>query len=396
MRTNYSIKNTVTQFINNIITFIFLFISQTLFIKILGIEYTGLNGLFGNILTLLNLFELGIGSSITYNLYKYVKNDDRETIKSIMCFYKKSYNYIAILIFIIGLLIMPFLSFIVKVTVDINIYIIYILFLINTVSTYLINYKRNLLVANQQNYIISIVNIGYIIVLNIVQILLLYLTKNYYLYLIVKIICSILENIIINIITNKFYPYIKDKNVKPLNKKVKDNIINRIKALFIHKTSTVVTNGTDNILISIFLGISTVGLYTNYNYIISSIKKFFSNIITVITPSIGNLLLEKDYKKNYSVFKKVILFNFWIAVVTSSLLLVLTEPFIKIWIGKKYVLDNLVLIVLIINYFQTMMRMPYNTFKDAAGIWIEDKYMPLLQLSINLISSIILLNRVTK
>ena len=392
MRTNYSIKNSITQFITNIITILFLFIGQTLFIKILGVEYSGLNGLFTNILTVLNLFELGIGSSITYNLYKYIKNKDKETIKSIMYFYKKSYNYIAILTLIIGLSITPFTKYIVKdITVDINIYLIYILFLLTTVSTYILSYKRNLIIANQKNYIINIIQIIYIVILNIIQILILLITKNYYLYLIIKIICTLLENIIINIKANKLYPFLKEKNIKPIKKEIKDNIINRVKALIIHKTSGAVTNGTDNILISAFLGITTTGLYTSYEYIIKSVKKLFGNIIQTTTPSIGNLLTENDKEKNYQTFKKIRFLNYWITIFTSTSLLLITEPFIKIWLGKNYILPSTVLIVLVINYFQTMMRTSYSTFKDAAGIWIEDKYIPILQLSINLISSIILL-----
>jgi len=392
MRTQNSIKNTITQFITNIITILFLFIGQTLFIKILGVEYSGLNGLFTNILTVLNLFELGIGSSITYNLYKYIKNKDKETIKSIMYFYKKSYNYIALLILLIGLSITPSIKYIVKdITVDINIYLIYILFLISTVSTYILSYKRNLIIANQKNYIINIIQIIYIIILNILQILILYITKNYYLYLIIKIICILLENIIINIKANKLYPYLLEKNIKPIKKEIKDNIINRVKALIIHKTSGAVTNGTDSILISAFLGITTAGLYTSYEYIIKSVKKLFGNIISTTTSSIGNLLIEKDKEKNYQAFKKIRFLNFWITVFTSTSILLITEPFIKIWLGKDYLLETSVLITLTINYFQTMMRSTYGSFKDAAGIWIEDKYIPLLQLSINLISSIILL-----
>ena len=392
MRTEYSIKNSLTQFITNIITILFLFIGQTIFIKILGVEYSGLNGLFTNILTVLNLFELGIGSSITYNLYKYVKEDNKETIKSIMYFYKKSYNYIAILTLIIGLSITPFTKYIVKdITVDINIYLIYILFLLTTVSTYILSYKRNLIIANQKNYILNIIQITYIIILNIIQILILFITKNYYLYLIIKIICILIENVTINIKANKLYPFLKEKNIKPIKKEIKDNIINRVKALIIHKTSGAVTNGTDNILISAFLGITTTGLYTSYNYIITSVKKLFGNIIQTTTPSIGNLLTENDKEKNYQTFKKIRFLNYWITIFTSTSLLLITEPFIKIWLGKNYILPSTVLIVLVINYFQTMMRTSYSTFKDAAGIWIEDKYIPILQLSINLISSIILL-----
>ena len=392
MRTSYSIKNTITQFITNIITIIFLFIGQTLFIKILGVEYSGLNGLFTNILTVLNLFELGIGSSITYNLYKYIKNNDKETIKSIMYFYKRAYNYIALLILLIGLLVTPFIKYIVKdITVDINIYLIYILFLLSTVSTYILSYKRNLIIANQKNYIINIIQIIYIIILNILQILILYINKNYYLYLIIKIICVLIENIIINIKANKLYPFLKGKNIKPIKKEIKENIINRVKALIIHKTSGAVTNGTDSILISAFLGITTAGLYTSYEYIIKSVKKLFGNIISTTTSSIGNLLIENNKEKNYQAFKKIRFLNYWITVFTSTSILLITQPFIKIWLGKNYLLSTSVLITLTLNYFQTMMRSTYGSFKDAAGIWIEDKYIPILQLSINLISSIILL-----
>ena len=392
MRTNYSVKNFILQFITNITTVIFLFVSQTLFIKLLGIEYNGLNGLFTNIIAILNLFELGIGSSITYNLYKYTKTNDEENIKSIMFFYRKAYNYICILVLIIGLLFIPFLKYIVKdVSVDINILFIYLLFVITTMSSYLFSYKRSIIIANQKNYIINIIEIIYVVSLNTLQILILIFTKNYYLYLIIKIICILIENSIINKQAEKMYPYLKDKNVKNIDPKIKESIVSRVKALVIHKTSGAVTNGTDNILISAFLGITTTGLYTSYNYIISSVKKLFGNIIQATTSSIGNLLVEKNYDKNYDTFKKIRFLNLWIAIFTSTCLLLITQPFVKLWLGKKYLLDISVLIVLVVNYFQTMMRSTYASFKDAAGIWIEDKYVPLIQLSINLISSIVLL-----
>ena len=392
MRTDYSVKNFILQFITNITSVIFLFVSQTLFIKLLGVEYNGLNGLFTNILTILNLFELGIGSSITYNLYKYVKNNDEENIKSIMLFYRKAYNYISLLVFFIGLLFIPFLKFIVNdVTVDINIIFVYLLFVITTVSSYLFSYKRSIIVATQKNYIINIIEIIYIIVLNTVQILILWFTKNYYLYLIIKIVCILIENMIINIKAGKMYPYLLDKNVKEIDPKIKESIMSRVKALVVHKTSGAVTNGTDNILISAFLGITTTGLYTSYNYIITSVKKLFGNIIQATTSSIGDLLVENNYDKNYEAFKKIRFLNFWIAIFTSTSLLLITQPFVRLWLGKKYLLDISILVVLVVNYFQAMMRSTYATFKDAAGIWIEDKYIPVLQLSINLILSIILL-----
>ena len=392
MRTNNSIKNTITIMISNIISYIFLFISQTIFIKILGIEYVGLNGLFSNILTILSLLELGIGNATVFNLYKYISKNNKEKIKSIMYFYKKAYYFITLLVLIVGLLFIPFIYLIVDVyTIDINIYIVYILFLLSSVSSYILAYKRNILYANQKNYILNIIHIGYIVLLNTSQIIILILTKNYYLYLLLKIIFILLENIIISITANRKYPYLLDKDVKELDKKTKDDIISRVKAIFIHKISATVTNGTDNILISIFLGIKTVGLYTNYNYVIQTVDNFFRSIINSTTASVGNLLVEEDYDKRYQIFKKINFLNLWIAIVTSSCLLYLMEPFITFWIGKEYLLTYFTLIVLVCLFFMTMMRSTYIIFKDGAGIWREDKYIPILQMTINLVSSIILL-----
>ena len=392
MRTDYTIKNTITSFIGNIISFIFLFISQSIFIKIMGIEYTGINGLFSNVLTLFNLFELGIGSAIIYNLYKYISKKNKEKIKSLMKFYRKAYLTIALIILIVGLIITPFIKYIVKdVTVDINIYIVYILFLISTVSTYIISYKRNLLYADQRNYIVNIIHLIYVIILNTLQLLIIYLTKNYYLYLVIKIISIFIENILINIKTNKDYPYLLEKNVKDLDKNTKKDIIKRVKALSIHKISAVITYSTDNILISYFFGIISVGLYTNYYYIINTIDILFRGVITSTSASVGNLLVEKDYEERFIAFDKIRFLNFIITIFTSVCLLNLIEPFIMIWLGKKFVLTRFLLIVLIVNYYQSMMRTTFSVFKDSAGIWEEDKYIPVIQSIINIISSIILL-----
>ena len=200
MRTENSIKNSITSVISSIVSMVIGFIAQAIFIRILGAEYLGLNGLFTNIFTMLGIFELGIGSAIVYNLYKPIAENKTEEIKSLMLFYKKAYNIIAILVFGSGLLVIPFLKTIVgEITSDINIYIIYIMFLLNTASSYLMTYKRSLIYANQQDYIINIVHIGYLIIMNLAQLMLLYTTKNYYLYLSIKIICQLLENIILTL-----------------------------------------------------------------------------------------------------------------------------------------------------------------------------------------------------
>ena len=389
MRIKNSMRNMITSISSNIVTIIIGLLAQAIFIKIMGIEYLGLNGLFTNIISMLGIVELGIGSAIIYNLYKPIAINDVETIKSLMNFYKKSYNIIGIVVLTIGLIIIPFLPLIIEdVTVKINVPLIYILFLLDIVFSYFLSYKRSILYASQKNYLINLIHLGYTILLNIGQLLMLFYTKNYYLYLIVKIIVRIIENLIITYIVNKEYSYLKE-DAKKLDPTIEKDIIKKVKALFFHKIGGFVVLGTDNIIISKFLGLVSVGLYSNYYMIINAVQTLFSQALVALTPSVGNLLVKENKNKTFEVFKKIRFMNFWIATFTSVCILNMMQQFITIWIGEEYLLDDIVLIVLVFNLFQKLMRSTYQTFKEAAGIYYEDRFVPLLESLINIIVSII-------
>lgn len=390
MRTENSIKNSLSAMIQSSITMIIGFIAQAIFLKILSTEYLGLNGLFTNILTMLSIFELGIGDAIIYYLYKPIADNNIKQIKSLMNFYKMAYNIIALIVFIVGLLFVPFLKFIVgEITINVNMHIVYLLFLVSTVCSYLIAYKRNLIYANQKSYIINIIHIFYTIILNILQLSFLFFTKNYYLYLVIKIVCQLLENIIINFIADQMYPFLKEKNSEKLGKEVEKNIFTKVKALFFHKIGNVIVSGTDNIIISSFLSVRAVGLYSNYFIIINAVNTLFSQIISSATASIGNMLVSENSQKGFNTFKKIRFLNFWVACFGGVSILTIIQPFIKLWIGEEYLLPSFTIIVLVINFYQKMMRRTYGSFKDAAGIWVEDKYVPLIEAFLNIVFSII-------
>lgn len=392
MRTINSVKNSMTSAISYIVAIIIGLVAQALFIRVLGTEYLGINGLFSNILTMLSIFDLGIGSAIVYNLYKPIHENKTEEIKSLMLFYKKAYNLIALIILFFGLLIIPFLNLIVgETSVEINLYVVYILFLLNTVFSYLMTYKRSLICANQKYYIINIVHIIYLLVINVSRLVLLYLTKSYYVYLVITTFGQLLENFVITLIANKLYPFLKDKEVRKLDKKIEKDIFSKVKALIFHKVGSVVINGTDNIIISYFLGVATVGIYSSYTLIINPVSSLFSQVISSTTASVGNLLVSEDKNKIYAVFKRIRFLNFWLATFSGICLLVIFQPFIELWIGKEYLVSLLVLVTLIFNYFQKMMRSTYNVFKDTAGIWREDKFVPLIESLLNIVFSILLL-----
>ena len=214
-RTINTLKNSSVSLITNFISMAIGVLARWYFVKILGKEVLGLNGLFTNIISMLSIVELGFGSAITYNLYKPIANNNIEEIKSLMEFYKKCYHAVAIVIMIIGILLIPFLNSIVgENQLDLNIYFIYGLFILETASSYFLSYKRSILYANQENFIINLCHIGYLVLMNLTQVIFLIYTKNYYIYLIIKIFFRIMENIVINYYAHKKYTYLQDKKLK--------------------------------------------------------------------------------------------------------------------------------------------------------------------------------------
>ena len=237
-RKKSSFKNMITAVSSNVLTIIVGLVAQAVFIKILGSEYLGLNGLFSNVISMLGIVELGMGSAIIYNMYKPIAENDHEKIKSLMQFYKKSYRIITLIISIIGIMIIPFIKYIVdieSVTVGINVYLVYILFLLETICSYILSYKRSMLYADQKEYITNIIHMGYTILVNTMQLTFLYFTHDYYLYLIIKVMMRLVENIVISSYVNRRYSYLLDNNVTKLDSKTEKDIFQKIRALFFHK-----------------------------------------------------------------------------------------------------------------------------------------------------------------
>lgn len=395
-RKKSSFKNMITAVSSNVLTIIVGLVAQAVFIKILGSEYLGLNGLFSNVISMLGIVELGMGSAIIYNMYKPIAENDHEKIKSLMQFYKKSYRIITLIISIIGIMIIPFIKYIVdieSVTVGINVYLVYILFLLETICSYILSYKRSMLYADQKEYITNIIHMGYTILVNTMQLTFLYFTHDYYLYLIIKVMMRLVENIVISSYVNRRYSYLLDNNVTKLDSKTEKDIFQKIRALFFHKIGTFIVSGTDNIIISKYLGLVTVGLYSNYYMIINAVQTVINHIIQATRASVGNLLVTESKTKQFDVFNKIRFVNFWISCFSSICIFVIMDSFITIWIGYKFVLPTKVLLVLVINFFIVSSRSTYGAFKEAAGIFYEDRFVPVIESLLNIVLSIIFVKK---
>ena len=390
MRKKKSFYNVIFSLGSYFITMIFTFITQALIVKILGIEYSGVNGLFTNILTMLSVAELGIGTAIIFKLYNPLAKENIEEIKSWMYFYKICYRYVALFVFIFGMIIIPLVPMIVGQTyIKENLYLLYIISLLDVVFSYIMTYKRSLLYADQKNYVINVVHIGYVLFMNICQILIIWFTRNYLYFLIIKLIYRLLENIVINVYVNKHYSYIKEKAV-PLSHSERQDIMERIKAIFIQKVSFIVNKGIDSITISFFLGVAMVGYYTNYNLVATTLCGIIFQMISGFMASIGNLLTEKNKEKSYSIYKVINLLNSSLTTICVVGFVCCVEPFIKVWLGNDYVLPTGVIISFGIYIYADSIRRSITIYKEAAGICKEDKYVYIVMILINLIVSIVL------
>lgn len=391
MRIKSSILNLSYAIAGQCLGLLVSFFARIAFIQVLGTEYLGLNGLFANLLSILSLLELGVGSAITFSLYKPLAENDTEKVKSLMKLYKKAYISIGTLILVFGVSFIPFLELFIKSIPDIpHLQFIFLLFLIDSAISYFYSYKRTLIITDQKRYIATIYRYSFFILLNIVQILVLYLTHNYILFLLCQIIATFAENIVVSKKADKLYPYLLEKDIKKIDKETLNQIIKNVRAMTAHKIGGVVINSTDNLIISKYVGLVGVGLYSNYLLIISALNIIIMQVFTSITASVGNLgATETDDKKKF-IFNIVFFMNFWIYGFVSICLVALLNPFISLWIGRDFVLDTEVAMAIIVNFYLTGMRQGVLTFRDALGIYWYDRYKPILESMINLVVSLIL------
>ena len=391
-RTKNSITNIMYGVIGQLITIVVTFLSRTIFINELGSTYLGINGLFTSILSVLSLAELGIGDVIIFSMYKPIAKNDKKRINQLMEFYGKAYKAIGVTIGIIGLILIPFLKYMINdnnyVT---NIKTIYILFLINTVVSYFFSYKRSIFIADQKVYINTLNQITFLLIQNFLQILVLITTQNYILYLIIQFICNISSNWLISVKANKLYPFLKNKESNNLDKEDKKYIFKNIRAMMMHKIGATVLNSTDSIVISTFVGVYFLGIYSNYYMIIGAINMILYQVFNSMTASIGNLneVEDKGSEKTYFVFKSLFFMTFWFYGFCSISLWVLFNPFIKIWIGSSYILNKKIVLIIIVNFFINGTRQIAITYNNTNGLFFYYRYVPLIEAVINLIVSII-------
>lgn len=391
MRVRKSLRNIVVTFTLQCLSILISFFARQYFITRLGAGYLGLNGIFDNVLSMLSLAELGFSTAFMFALFKPIADDDRGRIRILMSYFRKVYNIVGMVVFAAGLAVIPFLHLFIRTDISFsNVILYYILYLAAVSLTYLFSYKKTLLVAYQDKYITSIITYSVFCVLNAAQVFLLYLTGSYTLFLTAVIVSNLAEGLIVNAVSDKKFSFIKEKCTEPIPREDKAFIAKNVRALFIHRIGGVVINGTDNIVISAFVGLTQVGVYSNYLLIINAINLIVNQVFTGISASVGDLGTRDEKARYYQVYCVGLYINALLFVSITVVLWFVIGDFISVWIGAPYVLDRTVLALILANFFINGMRRITATYREAQGLYWYDRYKPIAESVINLGISIAL------
>lgn len=401
MRKKYALRNVLSKAMYAMIYAVLSFVTRKIFIYCLGDTVLGLSSLMTSILSMLSLMELGVGNAIYFSLYKPLAEGDDAQVNAIMKLYKKLYSYIGLAVMVVGLCVLPFLRVLVQREITDNtismsfVYQVYLIFLADSVLSYFLAYRRNIFSADQKEYIITntttIVTFGY----TILQILSLILTRNYFVYLLIKLIATVGMNIYFYAKSYKAYPYLREKETLPLSDEYIKNLVKNVKALFMMSISSFLVFSTDNMLITYFVGLTAVAVYSNYSTIISMVNQTFNTAISSMKSNVGNYLVTEGEEDRYKLFKRIFFVNFLITGFTSIALVTFTNEFIGgIWLSDKFVWPFALLIILVFNNFSRYMSEAAGVMLSGAGLYSPYpfyKYWSLTEGVINIIASLFMI-----
>lgn len=388
-RTANSIRNAASGLLNQTAILILGFVSRTVFLHFLNETYLGINSLFGEILSMLSLADLGLTTVMAYSFYKPLAENDQSRISALLAFYKNVYRLIAMAVCAVGLSLLPFLELIVNTEQPVEgLRFYYLLFLSKTVISYLYVYKATILTADQKGYIVSNISTITKIATVVCQIAVLILTRNFVAYLLTEIFFIWLTNFLCAQKANRLYP--QGTSAASLDSAEKREIFSNIKAGFLYKLSSVLLNSTDNTLISVLLSTELVGFYSNYGMVFNRLATFVNIFFSSLAGSVGNLVVSSDKKNTYKVFSTLQVIGLSLSTMTSVCCFVLMSDFVALWLGGKFVFGTDVLLACVLNYYLSIALQPLWIYRDATGLYKKTKYVMLCTAAVNLVLSVVL------
>lgn len=397
MRTKYSIRNIITTSLSYFVSTITGLILRKMFLRYIGLGYSGLDSVYTNILSFLGLAELGIGAAITYKLYKPLAEGNYSEVSSLMAVYKMLYRIIAIVVLAVGTILSIFLKRIVKdpPIVGLPLTISYFLFLASSVCSYLFAYKRSLILADQRQYIVTLFDTGFNILFFMLKLFVVWKYNDYFMFLVLGIIRVVIGNLAVSLVCSKKYPQVFNQHYSFKDTiKYARGLIKDFEYILLHKVCGYVYSSTDAIVISMFMGVDNVGLLGNYNLIVSVVNSLFSQCSSSIQSSVGNLVYTSSNKLQIkqNVYRLSYLYHFILSFFCTCLFCLLT-PFVILWIGNDYILPQLVVMMMCLNMYVFLAHQPIANLYTATGLYKYDKFTSAIAAVVNLSLSIILVNK---
>lgn len=391
-RTEYTLLNTLTGIGGYSLNTVLGFVCRMVFVRCLSADYLGVNGLFTNLLSMLSLAELGIGSAVVYALYKPLAENDEEKIAALVNLYGTAYRIIGFAVAAVGLALMPFLNVIIQDQPAIreSIYLLYLINLFNTASTYFFSYRSSLIIAAQQNYIVSAVSYAVAITQSVLQIGALLLTRNYIAYLLIQTVGTFVNNVVVSLIAVKKFPCIKKKDVSPLPKAEKKQIFANVRDLTFYKISGLLVNSTDNILITFFDGLTVTGVASNYTLLANTLNSLLSLLFNGLTASIGNHNVTENKEKQFEMFSFLNMMNFWIFGWGALGIIFCSGDLVELCFGGEYVMGLEVPIVLALNFYTVGMMNAVWTYKHTLGLFRYGRFLQIGTGILNIVFSVVL------
>lgn len=368
------------------------FFVRSMYIRYIGQKYLGLNSVYISMMSLLSFADLGLDTVFVFLLYKPFKEKNYKLINGVLKIYKIFFRIISISVIFIGILLIPFIPYIIGNKSHVTgAYIIYALFVINSSAGYLNSYNRSILIVDQKNYIIQIVSTIFIVLIDLTQIIGIIVNHSPIFYIIIQVIGNICINITVFIWVKKHYRYILRSGVSELNKLEKRTLLHNSIGGVSDKIGTLVVFSSDNILLSMYTNLVIVGMYSNYMVLITIIRTLLSMFISAISPGLGELGTEKNYSKNKNIFLEL---HFIIGSLSTFIFLcfyIIIDPFLTIWIGKNSVFEIYTNLLIAINLWLSLIRTTAILFITSNGLQGMQKWKALVEAILNLLFTLIFL-----
>ena len=382
----------LTRFSNVFLSFAL----RTVFIYTLGEQYTGVSSVFSSILNMLSFSELGISDAIISALYRPLREKDYTQIRRLMLFYKKAYRIIATFIVVAGVILLPFLKYLIKDVPDIHesIYLIFLFYIAKTAASYLLIYKETLLVADQRQYATKNIEMVWMFIRYSAEIVCLVVWKWYMAYLVIELVTTILQNYAVSRKAVQTYPEVFQPVAVPaFSKKERNGLFKDIKALSMYMISSHINNSVDNILISGAINTKTVTFFSNYTMISNQVQALVLQFFIAVTPSVGNLAAEENREKQVTVFRRLFYLGFLASNFCAVSFFVLIRPFVTLWLGEAYLLADSIAFAIAFDFFLYLLPQAATVFRTANRLFELGQYQALVSTLLNIPLSLLLITR---